>query len=79
MEKDQAYLESLLKGLVTKPNEVKITRTVDSMGVLLEVTVGKEDVGTVIGKQGQNAKAIRQLMYIVGLKNKARINVKINA
>ena len=79
MEKDQEYLEMIVKGLVDKPEEVKVTRTIDDMGVLLEVVVAKEDTGTVIGKAGANAQAIRRLMSIVGIKNKARVNVRINA
>jgi len=50
---------------------------VDEMGVLLSLRVNSEDMGQVVGKEGSTAKAIRGLVRIVGLKNHARVNLKI--
>ena len=47
------------------------------MGVLLTLKVHPEDMGQVIGKAGSTARAIRNLVRIVGLKNHARVNLKI--
>ena len=78
-EKDQEFLEFVVKSLVTYPDDVKIERKVDEMGVLLTLKVNQADVGQVIGKEGATAKAIRSLMRIIGLKNRSRINLKIEA
>ena len=77
MEKDHEFVEYIIKSLVTKPEDVEVTRTVDELGVLLNVKVNPEDMGLLIGKQGSTAKAIRTLARIVGLRNNARVNLRI--
>jgi uncharacterized protein len=74
---DQEFLEYLIKALVDHPDEVKIDRKVDEMGVLLSLRVNPEDMGQIIGKEGSTARSIRSLVRIVGLKNHARVNLKI--
>jgi len=74
---DQEFLEYIVKALVDHKDEVKITRQVDEMGVLLSLKVDPEDMGQIIGKAGATARAIRNLVRIVGLKNHARVNLKI--
>jgi len=78
MERDQEFLEFVIKTLVDNPNDVKVNRTVDEMGVLLTLDVHPDDMGKVIGKSGNTAKATRSLLRVVGLKNNARVNLKIN-
>lgn len=78
MEKDVMFLESVVKALVDNPNDVKINRTVDEMGVLITLDVNPADMGKIIGRQGNTAKAIRTLLRVVGMKNNARVNLKIN-
>lgn len=78
MEKDVAFLEFLVKSLVDNPNDVKINRTVDEMGVLITLDVNPADMGKIIGRLGNTAKAIRTLLRVVGMKNNARVNLKIN-
>ncbi len=78
MNNDQQFLEYVVKALVENPNEVKITRTVDEMGVLMTLEVGAADMGKVIGRSGNTAKAIRTLLRVVGMKNNSRVNLKIN-
>lgn len=70
-------LEAILKAIVSKPDEVKVTKTVDEMGVLLSVKLGEGDAGLVIGRQGKTIQAIRVVMAVIGAKNRARINVKL--
>lgn len=77
MEQDQQFLEYVVKALVDHPEEVKIKRTVDEMGVLLTLAVNKEDMGKIIGRSGATAKAIRTVLRVVGMKNDARVNLKI--
>jgi len=76
--KDQEFLETVVKALVSNPSVVKVKRDVDEMGVLLTLDVSPEDMGTIIGRSGATAKAIRTLLRVVGLKNSARVNLKIN-
>lgn len=77
MDSDQAFLEYVIKALVDKPEDVKINRTVDEMGVLLTLSVNQDDMGKVIGRSGATAKAIRTVLRVVGMKNDARVNLKI--
>lgn len=78
MESDQQFLEQVVKALVDHPDSVHINRTVDEMGVLLTLDVHAEDMGKIIGRSGNTAKAIRTLLRVVGMKNDARVNLKIN-
>ncbi len=75
---DKDFLEYVVKALVDNPNDVKIDRTVDEMGVLISLTVNPADMGKIIGRMGNTAKAIRTLLRIIGMKNNARVNLKIN-
>lgn len=74
---DQEFLEYLVKSLVDHPDDVRVDRKVDEMGVLLTLHVNAVDMGQVVGRQGVTAKAIRSLLKIVGVKNNARVNLKI--
>lgn len=78
MEQDHAFLEFVVKALVDAPDAVVITRSVDEMGVLLTLTVAPEDMGKIIGRDGNIAKAIRTLLRVVGMKHNARVNLKVN-
>jgi hypothetical protein len=75
--KDIEFLEYIVKTLVDHPDDVKVERKVDEMGVLLSVKVNPEDMGQLIGREGSTARAIRNLVRIIGLKNHARVNLKI--
>lgn len=74
---DQEFIEYVVKGLVGHPEDVKTERTVDERGVLITLHINQEDMGYVIGRQGQTARALRTLLRIVGAKNNARVNLKI--
>jgi len=76
-EPDKDFLEYLIKALVDHPTDVTVDRKVDEMGVLLTLKVHAEDMGQIVGKGGTTARAIRSLVRIVGLKNHARVNLKI--
>lgn len=76
-ERDQEFLLYVIKSLVDNPDDVKIDRRVDEMGVLITLKVSPADMGKVIGRNGNTAKAIRTLLRVVGLKNNARVNLKI--
>ncbi|MEK7501096.1 MAG: KH domain-containing protein [Patescibacteria group bacterium] len=74
---DQEFVEFVVKSLVNVPDEVSSTRTVDEMGVLITLKVNPQDMGVIIGKQGATARALRTLLRVVGAKNNARVNLKI--
>ncbi|XKT74417.1 MAG: KH domain-containing protein [Patescibacteria group bacterium UBA2163] len=75
---DQEFLEYVVKTLVDNPDDVKVKRQVDEMGVLLTLDVNPADMGKVIGRSGNTAKAIRILLRVVGMKHNARVNLKIS-
>lgn len=74
---DAEFLEYVVKSLVDSPDAVKVDRQVDEMGVLLSLKADPNDMGKIIGRNGNTAKAIRSLLRIVGIKNHARVNLKI--
>lgn len=76
-EADQEFVEYVVKQLVTKPESVVTSRKIDELGVLVELTVDRDDMGVIIGKEGKTAKAIRTLLRVLGAKNDSRINLKI--
>ena len=78
MDQDHAFLEYTVKALVDNPDAVVITRSVDEMGVLLTLTVAPDEMGKIIGRDGNIAKALRTLLRVVGMKHNARVNLKIN-
>lgn len=78
MMSDQEFLQYVVSALVDNPGDVKISRNVDEMGVLLTLTVNRDDMGKIIGRDGHTAKAIRTLLRVIGMKNNARVNLKIN-
>ncbi|MBW6440508.1 KH domain-containing protein [Patescibacteria group bacterium] len=75
--KDKDFVEYIVKSIVDNPEDVKIERTVDEMGVLISLNINPEDMGQVIGRQGSTAKSIRTLLRVIGAKNNARVNFKI--
>ncbi len=78
MHKDEEFVDYVIRALVDNPDQVKIDRRVDEMGVLLTLDLAPADMGKIIGKQGATAKAIRTLLRVVGMKNNSRVNLKIN-
>ena len=76
-DRDQEFVTFIIKEIVNNPDAVKVDRTVDELGVLLTVKVAPEDMGLLIGRSGSTAKAIRTLARIVGMRNNARVNLRI--
>ncbi|USN53322.1 MAG: KH domain-containing protein [Candidatus Nomurabacteria bacterium] len=74
---DQEFVEFVVKSIVDRPEDVTTERTVDEMGVLITLKVNPQDLGQVIGRNGQTAKSVRTLLRVVGAKNHARVNLKI--
>lgn len=76
-ELDQEFVEYVVKALVANPEAVSVKRSVDDMGVLLELAVDPADMGKVIGRGGATAKSIRTLLRVLGMKSNERVNLKI--
>ena len=74
---DQEFVEYVVKSIVDHPEDVKIERVIDEMGVLITLSVNPEDMGQVIGRQGATAKSIRTLLRVIGARNNARVNLKV--
>ncbi len=75
---DVEFVEYVVKSIVDHPDDVKLERDIDEMGVLITLTVNPEDMGQIIGRQGATAKSIRTLLRVIGARNNARVNLKIN-
>jgi hypothetical protein len=74
---DRDFVEYIVKQIVGYPDDVEVARNVDEMGVLITLKVNKDDMGKIIGKNGQTAKSLRILLRVIGSKNNARVNLKI--
>lgn len=72
------YLVSIITPILKSPEGLSVSESKDDMGILLTVKVNKEDMGAIVGKLGETAKAIRHLVRIVGLKAGARVSIRIN-
>jgi len=75
---DQEFVEFVAKLLVDNPNDVKVERRIDEMGVLITLDVNAQDMGMIIGRDGATAKALRTLLRVIGARHNARVNLKIN-
>lgn len=77
MPAEQEFLDYVARSIVEFPDEIRIERIVDDMGILLYLTVNRNDMGKVIGKEGNVAKALRTILRSMGMKHGARVNLKI--
>jgi hypothetical protein len=69
-------LEVIIKNLVDNPEEVSINETTNAKSVCYEVKVAKNDMGKVIGKQGRMAKAIRNVIKAIAIKEHQKVTVE---
>ena len=77
-DQDRDFVEYVVKQIVNHPEDVKVERKIDEMGVLITLDVHAEDMGMIIGREGATAKALRTLLRVIGARNNARVNLKIN-
>lgn len=70
-------LEFLARSLVDHPDQVRVEEIESDDGVLLRLTVAKEDVGKVIGKQGRIARALRTVVKASAVKEGKQATVEI--
>jgi len=74
----EQYLKVILEPLLVNPKDLVITSSNDELGVLLSVSCNRSDMGMIIGKAGETAKALRQLVRIAGYRENSRVSIKIN-
>ena len=65
------------RALVDKQDEVRVEEVDGQRGTVLQLTVAKEDIGKVIGKDGRTAQAIRAVLAAAASKGGRRINLDI--
>jgi len=71
-------LEYLAKGLVEHPDEVRITEVREDDGtIVLELSVNQDDYGSVIGRGGRTASALRTVLKAAAVKEQRRVFVDI--
>ena len=70
-------LEFIAKSMVSNPDAVVVKETVNDNTVTLELHVGENDMGKVIGKQGRIAKAIRTVVKAAASHEDKRVTVEI--
>lgn len=70
-------IETIVKPLVDYPEEVVITEVEDDQSITYKLSVHKEDVGKIIGKNGRVAKSIRSVIYTSTLQSNKRIHLDI--
>jgi predicted RNA-binding protein YlqC (UPF0109 family) len=73
----EELVEYLAKGLVDKPDEVRVERVEREDGVMLELHVAPDDVGKVIGRQGRVARALRTLVRASAARSNERALLEI--
>jgi len=71
------FLIFIIDALVIHKTEVIIEQREDDLGTLLTLKVHKEDMGTIIGKDGKTINAIRTVLRVYGSKMDARVNLKV--
>jgi uncharacterized protein len=77
MEREIKYLEGLIRDLVDYPEDIRVERSVDNMGILLSLYIHPEDMGQIIGRKGETARAVRTLLRVFGMRNQARVSLRI--
>jgi hypothetical protein len=73
----KAFLEYVLKNLVDSPEEVSVQQVLHSGKTTLEVRVKPNDVGKVVGKQGQTIAAIRSVINAAASRYGGKVQVEI--
>ena len=70
-------LEYLARGLVEQPDEVRVQQVEEEDATVLELSVGPDDYGNVIGRGGRTASALRAVIKSAGAKRNRRVFVDI--
>lgn len=77
MHSASEFLTFVISSLVDSKDRIEIQEREDELGTLLTLKVAKEDMGTIIGKEGKTIQAIRTVLRVYGAKADKRVNLKI--
>ncbi len=70
-------VEFIAKSLVDDPSQVHVSEIKGESSVILELRVGPEDMGRVIGKGGRTVNAMRTLVRVLAAKQGKRVSLEI--
>jgi len=70
-------VKSVAEAICDKPECVKVIEIPGSVSSIIDVRVHKEDLGKMIGRNGETASSIRRIIYAASFKNKKRYNLDI--
>jgi len=73
----KALVETIAKSLVDDPLQVQAAEEMEEDTLIIKLTVAKEDMGRIIGKEGRTAKAIRTILNAVSTKDNKKAILKI--
>jgi len=73
----KALVETITKALVDNPSQVVAAEETEEDTLVIKLTVAKEDMGRIIGKEGRTAKAIRTILNAVSTKDNKKAMLKI--
>ena len=65
-------IEMLVKALVDEPDQVRVTESQGEKTTVFEVSVAKQDMGKVIGRNGRTIESLRTIVGACGAKRKQR-------
>ena len=77
MSQATVFIEYVLENIVSQPDQLKLNEIEGPEESIIEVRVADEDVGKVIGKSGSVARALRNVVNAIGLKDDANYSVEI--
>ncbi|OGU14308.1 MAG: RNA-binding protein [Geobacteraceae bacterium GWC2_53_11] len=73
----KTLVESIAKALVDDPTQVNATEETEDGALVISLSVAKEDMGRIIGKEGRTAKAVRTILNAVSTKDNKKAVLKI--
>lgn len=71
------FIRYVIANLVENQDDIIVEKSIDELGILITLKLNKEDMGRIIGKNGQTIKSIRTLLRIIAKKENQKINLKI--
>ena len=75
----ESLVAELIKPLVTHPEDVKTSCTIDGDKILVKALVNPDDLGRVIGKKGRVASAIRTIAHAAAIRQKQNLDIEFDA
>lgn len=71
------YIAAIVKPLLNHPDDFTATESQDEMGILVLLSFHKEDMGPIIGRNGETINAVRKLVRAMGMTTRKRVSLII--